>query len=72
MVSEGARPWGRARSGDCDLCESTVAGPAAQRDNVLVSKCEYPFPLPSLLNLLVGYDARHLLESPESPKIGQK
>ena len=24
------------------LCDSTVAGPAAQRDNVLASKCEYP------------------------------
>ena len=25
-----------------DLCDSTVAGPAAQRDNALASKCEYP------------------------------
>ena len=24
------------------LCDSTVAGPTAQRDNVLASKCEYP------------------------------
>ena len=24
------------------LCDSTVAGPTARRDNVLASKCEYP------------------------------
>ena len=24
------------------FCDSTVAGPTAQRDNLLASKCEYP------------------------------
>ena len=34
------------------LCDSTVAGPTARRDNVLASKCEYPaFRYPLLLNV---------------------
>ena len=32
------------------LCDSTVAGPTARRDNVLTSKCEYPPSITPLLN----------------------
>ena len=36
------------------LCDSTVASPATQRDNVLASKCDSmripPFPLPPFFN----------------------
>ena len=33
------------------LGDSTVAGPTAQRDNVLASKCEYPLAVTPLLNV---------------------
>ena len=38
------------RKGMQHLCDSTVAGPGARRDNVLASKCQYPpFRYPPLL-----------------------
>ena len=43
--------FGRAstRSGILHLCDSAVAGPAARRDNVLASTCEYPLSVTSIL-----------------------
>ena len=32
MVSEGARPWGRGRSGDCDPWRPLILGPQENRD----------------------------------------
>ena len=33
------------------LCDGTVDGPTARRDNVLASKCEYPLSVTPLLNV---------------------
>ena len=44
LASDCRAPFGRGLNKErmSHLCDSTVAGPTAQRDNVLASKCEYP------------------------------
>ena len=42
MVSEGARPWGRGRSGDCDYCVSVQSEKEWRtiRDRSLLTSCQ--------------------------------